>query len=108
MPINIRNATIPLAKDIRTIFKRHQRYRSIRMKLAKYDVDGLMTEFNSAVGTLHDERKEEALADLVQQLSKYPEALGDYPKWLNAQGIDISDMRTMGAAEGIMRVFAKR
>ena len=97
-----------VAKDIRTIFKEHRRYRSIRLKLAKYDVDGLMTEFNSAVGTLNDERKEEALAGLIQQFSKYPEVLGDYRKWLNAEGIDTSDMRTMGASESTMRTFARR
>jgi len=97
-----------VARDIRTIFKGHRRYQSIRIKLAKYDVDGLMTELNSAVGTLDDERKEEILADFIQQLTKYPKALGDYRKWLNAEGIDTSDMRTMVAAEGTMRVFARR
>ena len=97
-----------VARDIRSIFKGHRRYRSIRTKLAKYDVKGFMTELNSAGGTLDDERKEEALADLIQQLSKYPEASGDYRKWLNTQGIDTRNMRTMGAAEGTMRVFTRR
>jgi len=97
-----------VARDLKSVFKGHRRYRSIRIKLAKYDVEGLMTELNSAVGTLEDERKEEALADLIQQYSKYPEALGDYREWLNKQEIDTSDMRTMGAAESTMRVFANR
>ncbi len=46
-----------------------------------------MMELNSAVGTLDDERKEEELADLIQQLSKYTEVSENYQKWLNAQGI---------------------
>ena len=48
------------------------------MKLAKYDVYGFMVELNSAVGTFKGERKEEALADLLRQLSQYLEALGYY------------------------------
>lgn len=97
-----------VARDVRSIFKGHKRYRSIRVKLAKYDVDGFMMELNSAVGTIDDATKEEALEDLIRQLSQYPEALGDYRTWLNEQDIDTSGMRPMGSAEGTMRVFARR
>lgn len=97
-----------VARDVRSIFKGHKRYHSICKKLAKYDVDGFMVELNSAVGTLDDDRKEELLADLIRQLSQYPEALGDYRVWLGDQGINTSGMRPMGSAEGTMRVFAKR
>jgi len=97
-----------VARDVRSIFKGHNRYRTIRKKLAKYDVDGFMVELNSAVGTLENEKKEEVLADLIRQLSQYPEALGDYRHWLGEAGIDVSGMRPMGSAEGTMRVFARR
>lgn len=97
-----------VARDVRSIFKGHNRYRPISVKLAKYDVDGFMVELNSAVGTLEDDKKEEALADLIRQLSQYPEALGDYRAWLRDKGVDTSDMRPMGSAEGTMRVFARR
>jgi len=97
-----------VARDVRFIFKGHKRYRSIRIKLAKYDVDGFMVELNSAVGTLADDKKEEALLDLIRQLSQYPEALGDYRMWLDDLEVDTSGMRPMGSAEGTMRVFARR
>lgn len=97
-----------VARDVRFIFKGHNRYRPIRMKLAKYDVDGFMVELNSAVGTLTDDKKEEALSDLIRQLSQYPEALGDYRTWLSEHGVDTDGMRPMGSAEGTMRVFARR
>ena len=45
---------------------------------------------------------------LVNQLSQYPEALGDYRKWLQEKGIDTTGMRPMGSAEATMSVFAKR
>lgn len=67
-----------------------------------------MVELNSAVGTLEDEREEEALADLIRQLSQYPEALGDYRTWLSEQGIDTASMRPMGSAERTLNVFARR
>lgn len=97
-----------VARDVRTIFKEHKRYRSIKIKLAKYDVDGFMVELNSAVGTFEDDAKEEALADLLRQLTQYPEALGDYRTWLSQQDIDTVSMRPMGSAESTMRVFARR
>lgn len=97
-----------VARDLKNIFKGHSRYRSIRIKLARNNAEGLMTELNSAVGTMEDEKKEEALADLIRQYSQYPEVLGDYRTWLTEQGIDTSDMRPMGASESTMRVFAKR
>nr|WP_281176895.1 UPF0236 family protein [Amphibacillus sediminis] len=46
-----------------------------------------MTELNSAVGTLEKEEQEERLDQLIHQLEKYPEALGDYRDWLKEQGI---------------------
>ncbi|WP_336511485.1 UPF0236 family transposase-like protein [Alteribacter salitolerans] len=49
---------------------------------------GFMVELNSAVGTIEHERKEEALERLIEQVSKYPEALGDYRKKLANKGID--------------------
>lgn len=67
-----------------------------------------MTELNSQVGTLGDKAREERLEALIRQLEQYPEALGDYRKWLEDQGIDTTGMRPMGSAEGTMSVFAKR
>lgn len=97
-----------VARDLRYVFKEHPRWRAVRKKLSKYDVEGLMIELNSAVGTLEDEQKELFLSTLIKQYSQYPEALGDYRKWLTEQNIDTSDMRPMGASEATMRVFAKR
>ncbi|CAI9393860.1 TPA: ISLre2 family transposase [Acinetobacter baumannii] len=97
-----------VAREIQRIFKEHPRYKAIRKKLAKYDGEGLLVELNSAVATLDTEKKEERLEALINQLSPYPEALGDYRIWLQEQGIDTSDMRPMGSAEGTMSVFAKR
>ena len=76
--------------------------------LAAYDSQKLLTELNSAVGTLETEDQEKRLDQLIRQLEKYPEALGDYRKWLKEQGIDTEGMRPMGSAEGTMSVFAKR
>ena len=97
-----------VARDLKVVFKEHPRWRAVRIKLAKYDIEGLLTEMNSAVGTLNDERKELFLEYLIEQYSQYPEALGDYRKWLKSCGIDTSDMRPMGASEATMRVFAQR
>jgi len=97
-----------VAKEVKTLFKGHKRYREIRKKLAKYDVKGFLTELNSAVGTLEDEEAEEKLEQFISQLSKYPNALGDYREWLKEKGIDTSNYRAMGASEGTMSVFAKR
>ncbi|QBQ05088.1 UPF0236 family transposase-like protein [Sporosarcina pasteurii] len=49
-----------VAKDLKSVFKEHPRWHSIRIKLAKYNIEGLMTELNSAVGKLED-------ADLIRQ-----------------------------------------
>ena len=67
-----------VARDIQRIFRDHPRYKAIRKNLAKYDGEGLLVELNSAVGTLDTEKKEERLEALINQLSQYPEALGDY------------------------------
>lgn len=97
-----------VARDIRSLFKGHPRYREIRKKLANFDAEGLLMELNSAVGTLDDPKKEEQLEKLINQLSQYPEALSDYRKWLQEKGIDTTGMRPMGSAEATMSVFAKR
>ena len=97
-----------VARDIRSLFRKHPRYRQMQKALASYDSQKLLTELNSAVGTLETEDQEERLDQLIRQLEKYPEALGDYRKWLQEQGIDTKGMRPMGSAEGTMSVFAKR
>lgn len=97
-----------MARDIRSLFRKHPRYRQMQKALASYDSQKLLTELNSAVGTLETEDQEERLDQLIRQLEKYPEALGDYRKWLQEQGIDTKGMRPMGSAEGTMNVFAKR
>lgn len=107
------NATFVLdrfhvARQIKHIFRDHPRYRAIRKKLANYDVEGFMVELNSAVGTLGDEEQEKQLEDLLNQLSQYPNVLGDYRNKLKKQGIDTTGFRPMGSAEGTMSVFAKR
>jgi len=97
-----------IARDVQRIFKDHPRYRSIRKKLATYNVEGFMVELNSAVGTIEHEKKEKRLEELIAQLSQYPEALGDYREKLKIKGIDTGKFRPMGSAEGTMSVFAKR
>ncbi|HHU61181.1 MAG TPA: ISLre2 family transposase [Natronincola sp.] len=97
-----------VAKEIRSIFRNHPRYRHIREALASHDGEKLLIELNSAFGTLDDEAKEKELKDLINQLEQYPESLGDYRVWLKEQGIDTRGMRPMGSAEATMSVFAKR
>lgn len=97
-----------VARDLRSLFRKHTRYRQIRKALAAYDGENLLIELNSAVGTLESEDQEERLEQLIRQLEKYPEALGDYREWLREQGINTTGMRPMGSAEGTMSVFAKR
>ncbi|MDQ0220751.1 ISLre2 family transposase [Peribacillus cavernae] len=97
-----------VARDIRRLFREHPRYRDMQKALAAYNGEKLITELNSAVGTLDTEAKEKRLEELIHQLEQYPEALGDYRKWLNEKGIDTEGMRPMGSAEGTMSVFAKR
>ncbi|MCF6093923.1 ISLre2 family transposase, partial [Microaerobacter geothermalis] len=97
-----------VARDIRSIFRDHPRYRKIRKALAAYDGKKLILELNSAVGTLDTEAKEKRLEELIKQLEQYPEALGDYRKWLMERGVDTAGMRPMGSAEATMSVFAKR
>lgn len=97
-----------VARDIQRIFRDHPRYRAIRKNLANFDGEKLLLELNSAVGTLEKESREERLKELIKQLEQYPEALGDYRKWLEEKGIDTQGMRAMGSAEATMRVFAKR
>lgn len=97
-----------VAREVRTIFKGHKRYREIRKKLAKYDTEGFLMELNSAVGTLEEEQLEERLDLLIEHLSKHSRALGDYREWLEEQGVDTQSYRPMGSAEGTMNVFARR
>lgn len=97
-----------VAKDIRSLFRQHPRYRQMRKALAAYDGEKLLTELNSAVGTLETDNQEERLEKLIHQLEQYPESLGDYRQWLKNKGIDTKEMRPMGSAEGMMSVFAKR
>ncbi|MDQ0158041.1 ISLre2 family transposase [Robertmurraya andreesenii] len=97
-----------VARELRSLFLHHPRYRSVRMALAKYDSHKLLVELNSAIGTLETEVQEERLEGFIQQLEKYPEALTDYRKWLKEQGFSTEGMRPMGSAEGMMSVLAKR
>lgn len=97
-----------VARDIRSLFRKHPRYRQILKALAAYNGQKILIELNSAVGTLETEDQEERLEQLIRQLEKYPEALGDYREWLMEQGINTTGMRPMGSAEGTMSVFAKR
>ncbi|MFS0647585.1 ISLre2 family transposase [Siminovitchia sp. 179-K 8D1 HS] len=97
-----------VARDIQRIFRDHPRYRAIRKALAAYDGEKLFLELNSAVGTLDKESKEERLEELIKQLEQYPEALGDYRKWLEKKGVATQGLRPMGSAEATMRVFARR
>ncbi|WP_335870818.1 ISLre2 family transposase [Bacillus sp. 2205SS5-2] len=97
-----------VVREIRRFFREHPRYRSMRKALATYDGEKFITELNSAVGTLEKETKEKKLEELIHQLEKYPEALGDYRDWLKKKGMATQGMRPMGSAEGTMSVFAKR
>ena len=97
-----------IAREVQRTFRDHPRYRAVRKRLANYDVEGFMTELNSAVGTIGHEKKEERLETFISQLSQYPEALCDYREKLKEKGIDTEKFRPMGSAEGTMSVFAKR
>src|SRR5699024_11965768 len=97
-----------VARDVQRIFRDHKRYRMIRKKMAEYDWKGFMVELNSAVGTFENEKKEERLKELLAQLSKYTEALGEYRDILNERDIKTDDFRTMGSEEGTMSVYARR
>lgn len=50
-----------VARDIRSLFRKHPRYRQMQKALASYDSQKLLTELNSAVGTLETEDQEERL-----------------------------------------------
>lgn len=97
-----------VVRDIRRLFLGHPRYRAIRKALRVWDGARVLTELNSAVGTLESETQEERLEALIHQLEQYPEALGDYRKWLETFDIDTETMRTMGSAEATMSQFSKR
>src|SRR5579875_57977 len=53
-----------VARDIRSLFRKHPRYRQMQKALASYDSQKLLTELNSAVGTLETEDQEESLDQL--------------------------------------------
>lgn len=95
-------------RDIRRLFFGHPRYKNVRKALRAWDGTAVVTELNSAVGTLESETQEERLEALIQQLENYPEALGDYRKWLETFAINTEGMRTMGSAEATMSQLAKR
>ncbi|MGG0716240.1 UPF0236 family protein [Robertmurraya massiliosenegalensis] len=67
-----------VARETRSLFRKPLRCRQIQKALASYDSQKLMTELNSAVGTLEKVEQEERLDQLIRQLEKYPETLGDY------------------------------
>ena len=90
----------------RELFRLHTFY--LYKPLASYNGERLLLELNSAVGTLETDAQEKRLQDLIKQVEKYPEALGDYRDWLREKGIETEGIRPMGSAEGTMSVFAKR
>lgn len=97
-----------VAREIRQLFRGHARYRVIRKKLASWDEEGVLRELTSAIGTLEHEEKEKQLEALVRRIEEIPGCLRDYRVWLKEKGIDTTNMRAMGSAEGTMHVFAKR
>ena len=98
-----------IAKEIKDLFHDHPRYRALRKALARYDVDGLFLELNSAVGTLQTEEREERLEKFIALLTKNKQGLRNYRTWLCLEkNISTEGMRPMGSAEGTMHVFAKR
>ncbi|WP_205597824.1 UPF0236 family transposase-like protein, partial [Anoxybacillus sp. MB8] len=97
-----------VAREIRQLFRGHARYRVIRKKLASWDEEGVLRELTSAIGTLEHEEKEKQLEAFVRRIGEMPGCLRDYRVWLKEKGIDTTNMRAMGSAEGTMHVFAKR
>jgi hypothetical protein len=97
-----------VARAIRTLLREHPRYRQIRIALKNYDVEQLILELNSTIGTLKIEEQEKKLEEMIHLLEQHKESLVDYREWLKEQGIDITGMRPMGSAEATMSVFAKR
>ena len=97
-----------IAKEIRNIFRGHPRKNAIQRAFRDYNVDQLIIELNSVMGTLPSPELEEAAEKLLNQIQKNPDGFKDYRKWLEAHGIDTTGMRRMGNAESTMRVVAKR
>ncbi|MDQ0163976.1 ISLre2 family transposase [Aeribacillus alveayuensis] len=97
-----------VAKAIRELFRNHPRYREIRVALSEYHPEKLLVELTSAVGQMQTEEKEEKLEDLIELLTENQQAITDYRKWLEEQGIETKGMRPMGSAEATMSVFSKR
>lgn len=92
-----------IAKEIKTIFRGHPRKNAIQRAFLDYNVDQLIVELNTAMGTLSTLELEEAAEKLLTQIENNPDAFKDYRKWLEAKG-----MRRMGNAESTMRVMARR
>ncbi|GAA3891887.1 hypothetical protein GCM10022628_13480 [Anoxybacillus suryakundensis] len=97
-----------VAREIRQLFRGHARYRAIRKTFASWDEEGVLRELTSAIGTLEHGEKEKQLEALVRRIEEMPGCLRDYRIWLKEKGIDTTNMRAMGSAEGTMHVFAKR
>ncbi len=97
-----------IAKEIKTIFRGHPRKNAIQRAFLDYNVDQLIVELNTAMGTLSTLELEEAAEKLLNQIENNPDAFKDYRKWLEAKGIDTKGMRRMGNAESTMRVMARR
>lgn len=55
------NATfvIDRFRDIRQVFRGHPRYRPTTEKLDNYDWKGVMSELNSAIGSMENDKKEQ-------------------------------------------------
>lgn len=97
-----------VAKSLKHVLRGHPRYRMVRIAFKKYQVDKLLLELNSAVGTLETEEKEEELLKLIWFLEEHKNALRDYRSWLNEKGISTESFRPMGSAESMMSQLAKR
>src|SRR5690554_5028881 len=67
-----------VARDIRSLLRKHPRYRQMQKALASYDSQKLLAELNSAVGTLETDEQEERLHQLIGHLEKHADSLKDY------------------------------
>ncbi len=66
------------------------------------------SSYRQAAQSLEHEEKEKQLEELVRRIEEMPGCLRDYRVLLREKGIDTTNMRAMGSAEGTMHVFAKR
>ncbi|SLL37274.1 Uncharacterised protein family (UPF0236) [Mycobacteroides abscessus subsp. abscessus] len=97
-----------VARSMKQLMKSHPRYRYMKRALKNYQVETLLLELNSAVGTMDTPEEEEKLEHFLGFLTHHQETIKDYRSWLQEKGVDTTAYRPMGSAEAMMNQLAKR